>query len=326
VRNEPPAAAETAGAPVPALVRPRRLRPGDRIGIVAPSGPVPRERLDAGLDILRSWDLDPVVAPHVLDEHPFGYLAGADRDRAEDLQRMWCDPGVAAVLCARGGYGVQRMVDLVDWAAMRQAVADGPPKALVGYSDITALHEAFATRLGVATLHGPMAATETFLKDGPTQEHLRRTLFTPEQTRELAPATARTLVPGRAEGVTVGGCVSLLAADLGTPWARPSAAGGVLVLEDVGEERYRLDRILTQLLRSGWLDGVAGIVLGSWADCGPYEEVRALFLDLLGGLGVPVVEEFGFGHCPSTLTVPLGVCAVLDADAGTLTLREPALA
>jgi muramoyltetrapeptide carboxypeptidase len=320
--------ADLVGVPVPALIRPRRLVPGDRIGIVAPSGPVPRDRLDAGLDILRGWDLEPVVFPHVLDRHPFGYLAGGDQDRAADLRQAWCDPTLAAVLCARGGYGVQRMVDLLDWAAMR----DVPPKVFIGYSDITALHEAFATRLGLATLHGPMAATETFLKDGPTQDHLRRVLFTPEQAQELTSPTARTLVPGRAEGVTLGGCVSLLAADLGTPYARPSAAGGILVLEDIGEEAYRLDRILTQLSRAGWLDGVAGIVLGSWRDCGPYDEVRALMLDRLGGLGVPVVEEFGFGHCASTLTIPLGVPAVLAAgpEAGaatpTLTLQVPALA
>ncbi|MBY8877921.1 S66 peptidase family protein [Actinacidiphila acidipaludis] len=307
--------------PVPELTRPGRLRPGDRIGIVAPSGPIPADRLDAGLDLLRGWGLDPVVAPHVLDEHPLGYLAGADRDRAQDLQDMWCDPSVAAVMCARGGYGAQRMVDLVDWEAMRAA----GPKPFIGYSDITALHEAFATRLGLATLHGPMTAAETFLKDGPTQEHLKRTLFTPEDTRVLTSATAGTLVPGRAAGVTLGGCVSLLAADLGSPHARRSAAGGILVLEDVGEDNYRLDRIITQLLRAGWLDGVAGIVLGSWQDCDPYEEVRALFTDLLAGFGVPIIEELGFGHCPSTLTVPLGVPAVLDADACTLTLDVPAL-
>lgn len=304
-----------------ALIRPRRLVPGDRIGIVSPSGPVPQDRLDAGLDILRSWDLDPVVLPHVLDTHPSGYLAGGDRDRADDLQAAWCDPSLAGVMCARGGYGVQRMVDLLDWEAMRAA----GPKVFVGYSDITALHEAFATRLGLATLHGPMAAALTFLKDGPTQDHLRATLFTPQDTLTVTSATARTLVPGRAEGVTLGGCVSLLAADLGTPHARPSAAGGILLLEDVGEDTYRLDRILTQLLRSGWLDGVAGVVLGSWQDCGPYEKVRALFTDRLGGLGVPIVEELGFGHGPSTLTLPLGVPAVLDADAATLTFASPAL-
>ncbi|MEU7514697.1 LD-carboxypeptidase [Streptomyces sp. NPDC042898] len=304
------------------LTRAERLRPGARVAVVAPSGPIPEERLRAGLDILRGWDLDPVVAPHVLDAHPtLGYLAGADRARARDLTEAYCDPSVSAVICARGGYGVQRMVDLVDWAAIRAA----GPKAFIGYSDVTALHEAFAVRTGRATLHGPMVAAATFLADPHTQESLRATLFEPESVRTLGVETARPLVPGRARGVTLGGCVSLLAADLGTPHGRPSARGGLLLLEDVGEEPYRLDRILTQLLRSGWLDGVAGVGLGSWEECGPYEDVRAVLVDRLGGLGIPVVEELGFGHSATALTVPLGVPGVLDADEGTLTLDVPAL-
>ncbi|MEU0274682.1 LD-carboxypeptidase [Streptomyces sp. NPDC006307] len=301
------------------LERPHRLRPGDRVAIVAPSGPVAEERLRAGLDILRGWGLDPVVAPHVLDRH-LGYLAGDDAARARDLTRAWCDPSVAAVICARGGYGAQRMVDLVDWAAMRAA----GPKVFAGYSDVTALHEAFAVR-GLATLHGPMAAAVTFLHDTRTQESLRATLFEPESVRTLGLETARPLVPGRARGVTLGGCLTLLAAELGTPGARPSARGGLLLLEDTGEEPYRLDRALTQLLRAGWLDGVSGVALGSWQDCGPYAAVRATLRDRLAGLGVPVVEELGFGHGPTNLTVPLGVPAVLDAEAGTLTLEVPAL-
>ncbi|MFF2777731.1 LD-carboxypeptidase [Streptomyces sp. NPDC058052] len=307
-------------APVPELTRPARLRPGDRIAVVAPCGPVPEDRILPGLDLLRELGLEPVVAPHVLGAHPaLGHLAGADRDRARDLTEAYTDPSVAAVICARGGYGAQRMVDLVDWAAIRAA----GPKPFIGYSDVTALHEAFARRTGFATLHGPMPATAAFLTEPRTRDSLRATLFAPETVR--TPATGRALAPGRAAGVTLGGCVSLLAADLATPHARPSARGGLLLLEDVGEEPYRLDRILTQLLRSGWLDGVAGIALGSWEECGPYEEVRAVLADRLGGLGVPVVEEMGFGHDPAAPTVPLGVPAVLDADAGTLTLDVPAL-
>jgi len=291
------------------------------VAIVAPSGPVPEERLAAGLDILRGWDLDPVVAPHVFDRHPgFPYLAGQDADRAADFQAAWCDPDVSAVLCARGGYGAQRMVDLLDWDALRAA----GPKVLVGFSDITALHEAFAARLGLVTLHGPMAAGVDFLKSTRAQEHLRTTLFTPESVRTIT-SSGTTLVPGRARGVTLGGCVSLLASELGTPHARPGARGGLLLIEDVGEEPYRIDRILTQLLRSGWLDGVAGIALGSWEECGPYEQLRPVLVDRLGGLGVPVVEEFGFGHGQDALTIPFGVEAELDADAGTLTLDVPAL-
>ncbi|MEV5102224.1 LD-carboxypeptidase [Streptomyces massasporeus] len=306
------------------LVRPPRLTPGARVAVVAPSGPVPEERLQAGLDILRGWDLDPVVTPHVLGRHrEFDYLAGTDEQRAADLRNAWCDPSVAAVLCARGGYGAQRMVDLLDWDAMRAA----GPKVFAGFSDVTVLHQAFATRLGLVTLYGPAAAGVDFLKSARAQEHLRATLFEPESVRTVTavPPGGAALVPGRARGVTLGGCLSLLASDLGTPHAHPGARGGLLLMEDIGESPYRVDRYLTQLLRTGWLDGVAGIVLGSWAGCGPYEELRAVLADRLGGLGVPVVEEFGFGHGEGALTMPLGVGAELDAEVSMLTLDEPAL-
>ncbi|WP_189936607.1 S66 peptidase family protein [Streptomyces sulfonofaciens] len=306
------------------LTRPARLRPGARVAVVAPSGPVPADRLEAGLDVLRGWHLDPVVGSHVLAGHSaFGYLAGTDAERAADLQRAWCDPSVEAVLCARGGYGAQRMVDLLDWDALRAA----GPKVFLGFSDITALHEAFATRMGLATLHGPMVAGADFVKSTRAQDHLRVTLFAPRTA--LTVRRGRVLVPGRATGVTLGGCLSLLAAGLGTPDARPSARGGVLLLEDVGEEVYRLDRYLTQLLRAGWLDGVAAVVLGSWEECGPKDELAALLADRLGGLGVPVVADLGFGHCEDALTMPLGVSAELVADdagqAPVLRLAEPPL-
>ncbi|CAM5612914.1 LD-carboxypeptidase OS=Streptomyces tendae OX=1932 GN=F3L20_13835 PE=3 SV=1 [Streptomyces tendae] len=293
--------------------------------MVAPSGPIPEDRLAAGLDVLRGWGLDPVTAPHVLDRHgALGYLAGADADRAADLQNAWCDPAVDAVICARGGYGAQRMVDALDWEAMRAA----GPKVLVGFSDITALHEAFAVRLGLVTLHGPMAAGADFVKSARAQEHLRVTLFDPESVRTLRTdrSGGTALVPGtRPRGDARRARLSLIAGGIGTPHTRDSARGGLLCLEDVGEETYRLDRCLTQLLRAGLLDGVAGLVLGSWAECDLYDEVRTLLVDRLGGLGVPVAEQFGFGHCEDALTLPFGVAAELDADAGTLTLDEPAL-
>ncbi|PSL01162.1 muramoyltetrapeptide carboxypeptidase [Haloactinopolyspora alba] len=301
------------------LRRPPRLTPGDRVVIVSPSGPVPEDRLDKGVRILSGWGLDVVVAPHVLDRHPrFDYLAGTDEDRARDLQQAWCDPDVAGIVCARGGYGVQRLSELLDWDAMAAA----EPKVFVGFSDITALHSAFASRLGVVTVHGPMAGASMFVEDARTADLLYRTLFEPDDARELTSPEARTLVPGTASGVTVGGCLSLLAGEIGTPTAQPGAAGGIVLLEDVGEKAYRLDGFLTHLLRAGWFDGVAGVALGSWKDCEPVDDV---VLDRLGGLGVPIVADLGFGHCDSSITVPLGVPATLDADAGTLTLDGPAL-
>jgi muramoyltetrapeptide carboxypeptidase len=201
------------------LRRPARLAPGARVAVVAPSGPVAEERLQAGLDLLRGWDLDPVVAPHVLDRHSaLGHLAGTDADRAADLQRAWCDRTVDAVLCARGGYGAQRIVDLLDWEAMRAA----GPKVFVGFSDATTLHEAFAVRLGLVTLYGPVAAGVDFIKNARAQEHLKATLFAPETVRTLT-STGTALAPGRARGVTLGGCLALLATGYGTPAPAPAA-------------------------------------------------------------------------------------------------------
>ncbi|MDH6126549.1 LD-carboxypeptidase [Kitasatospora sp. GP82] len=302
--------------------RPHRLVPGDRVALVGPSSPVDLDRLAAGTEILRSWGLEVISSEHLHDTHPtLSHLAGSDAARAADFQRAWLDPTIAAVICARGGYGVQRMVDLLDWDALRAA----PPKVMAGFSDVTVLHEAVAQHLDIPTLYGPMASGATFVDDGPTAEHLRRTLFHPADTQILTSPTAEPLVPGQARGITAGGCASALATDRGTPTARPSFAGTILLLEDVNEHPYQLDRILTQLLRSGALDGVAGIALGSWAGCGTLDRVRRVMLDRLAPLGVPVLWELGFGHGPSTLTVPLGVPARLDADAGTLTLEEPAL-
>jgi muramoyltetrapeptide carboxypeptidase len=320
----PHAAPPHAPASAPdALTRPRRLRQGDRVGIVAPSGPVPGDRLETGLAVLREWGLEPVVGPHVLTPHPdLDHLASADEHRVRDFEEAWCDTSLAAVIAARGGYGTQRVLDLLDWERLRAA----GPKAFVGYSDLTVLHEAIAQRLGLATLHGPMTATLSFLEDEATREHLRQSLFTPEKVLQIGPTSgSRTVVPGRARGITLGGNLSLLAAERGTPHARPSAAGAIVLLEDIDQPPYSLDRLLTQLLRSGWFDGVAGIALGSWTECGDPAEVGVVLRERLEPLGVPLVEGLGFGHGPSTPTLPLGVTAVLDADARTLTYDEPGL-
>ena len=302
------------------LIRPARLRAGDRVAVVAPAGPVIPERLDAGLDVLRSWGLDVRVGEHArgTDER-FGYLAADDASRADDLVRAWCDPDVQAVFCARGGYGVQRMVDLLDW----ESLAAAGPKALVGFSDVTALHQAFAARLGLATVHGPVV-TSLGAGDDESREHLRALLFEPTPGLSLTPSPGVGLVSGRAEGVLVGGNIALLATELGT---RNSlrANESIAVLEEIGEEVYRLDRMVTQLLRAGWFDGVRGIALGDFTDCPSPESVRALMLDRLAPLGVPLLWGLPVGHEPRNLAFAFGVPAVLDADAGTLVMREAPL-
>ncbi|MFC5288406.1 LD-carboxypeptidase [Actinokineospora guangxiensis] len=301
--------------------RPPRLREGDTVAIVSPAGPVDPDQLADGVAELKSWGLDVRVGEHALDRHPrLPYLAGRDADRASDLQNAWCDPTVDAVLCARGGYGAQRVLDLLDW----QALAEAGPKVLAGSSDITALHSAFGSALDLVTLFAPMIAGNLF--DTGARDHLRATLFEPDTVTVLSGPKVATAEHGTAEGVLCGGTLSLLAADVGSLDAAPPPDGSILLLEDIAEAPYRVDRMLTQLLRAGWFTGVAGIALGSWSGCGTPEQIYDVVADLLGGLGVPMVWELGFGHCPDQLTVPLGAHARLDADDGVLTLTEPALA
>ncbi|KJK34299.1 hypothetical protein UK23_43745 [Lentzea aerocolonigenes] len=280
----------------------RLLVPGDRVALVSPAGPAVPAKVLAGVAVLRSWGLEvttPVVEPWSLP-----YLAGSDAARAEEFVTAWCSD-VAAVVCVRGGYGCLRMADLVPWK-------DLPPRLFVGSSDVTVLH-AELNAAGRPTVFGPMPGTSDFVDDPVAQQRLRSLLF-----EGVSSWTAGTPVaPGTARGVLTGGNAALLAAAVGGPrWARP-ADGAIALLEDIGEEPYRLDRILTQLLRAGWFAPVSGIVLGSWTDCG---DVSSVLHDRLSGLGVPILGDFGFGHCAGQWSLPLGVEAVLDTSARSLRL------
>ncbi|RSM73961.1 LD-carboxypeptidase [Amycolatopsis sp. WAC 01375] len=291
-------------------MRPSKTRPGDTIALVAPAGPVPADLVEKALPVLRGWGVEVHVGECVRAAST-GYLSASDEARAAEFTRAWLDPGVTCVLAARGGYGSQRMLDLVDWTALRAA----GPKMFAGSSDVTALHLAVNVHLGLETLFSPMPATTLF--DAVAAEHLRLSLFEPDSVRTIASPTSSPLVPGTATGTLVGGNLALLVSSLGAP-EQGSARDALVVLEDVTESLYRIDRMLTQLLRSGWLDGVHGFVLGSWKSCGEAEAIRALMLDRLGPLGVPMAWEFGIGHVPASPTIPLGARATLDADAGTL--------
>ncbi|WP_043628076.1 S66 peptidase family protein [Nonomuraea candida] len=283
----------------------------DTVAVVSPSGPASPALLKRGVERLEGLGLKVVTGPHALDRQGLEYLAGSDADRAADLQAAWCDPAVSAVFCSRGGYGAARLLDLLDWDAMRQA----GPKVLLGSSDITALHNAFAAELGVPTLHGPMIACDVIAGDeaGPeprTWESLRAALFGTAETV----TGDRVLAPGRAEGVVRGGNLSLLASMCGTRW-QPSFADGIVFLEDVGEEPYRIDRMLTQLLQAGAFDGVRGIALGSWVGCGdPYPVLE----DRLKPLGVPIVAGLPVGHGSPQHSIWLGALGVIDTESCSL--------
>ncbi len=295
------------------------LQPGDRVHFVSPSGLGSAESLARAVDYYREWGLEVTVGEHVLDPHPRAkYLAGPDSARRDDLVNAWLDPDTAAVVCIRGGYGAMRLLDGIDWDLMRASALrrDGRPKLLAGSSDVTALHEAFRVNLDVPTLFCPMPANDVFRDSETIRADVHRWLFEPWGGRDLIGPNTEVMVPGRASGRFSGGNLSLLAGALGAPEAA-SVPGGILFLEDIDEDIYRLDGFLLGLRRAGRLEAASGIVLGSWYRCAELDGVKGLMTEYLAELGRPVLWEQGFGHDPNALSVPLNVDGVLDArDAG----------
>ncbi len=292
------------------------------MGVVAPAGAVHSERLAAGVAVLEGWGLRVEVGEAVLKRQ--AYLAGTDDERLGDLRRMIDDPRVRAIFCARGGYGSQRLLPRIDFGSLVRQ-----PKPIIGYSDATALLGAAVTA-GVVGVHGPMVADDVARGlSSRSTEHLRTLLGDPGWRWEAeAPITVR---PGRVRGRLLGGCLAVLAATLGTPWA-PATDGAILFLEDVAERPYRLDRLLTQLRQAGTLERVAGIVFGTMAACpevdgvGPLDVVRACVRDL----PCPIAFGLPSGHAPAgaeaeNLALPFGIEVMLDTERGRLVALEAAV-
>ncbi len=299
-----------------------RIRRGDAVGVVAPSGVVVEARLKAGIGVLEQLGLRVVVGESALARR--AYLAGSDVERRTDLQRMLDDPGIRGVFCARGGFGSQRLVPSLDLSAMRRT-----PKPVIGYSDATALLSALAGA-GVVGFHGPMVAADMARGLTPASlRHLDRLLGDPEYrwTADV-PVIIR---PGRARGRLAGGCLSVLVTLLGTPWA-PDLDDAIVFLEDVHEWPYRLDRLLTQLRQSGCLDRAAGVVFGTMEACRALDGVCALDVvrEAFADAPYPVALGLHAGHTVAeteveNLALPLGVEVELDADAGRLVGLSPAV-
>ncbi|MEV0725619.1 LD-carboxypeptidase [Micromonospora purpureochromogenes] len=298
-------------------LRPPVLRPGDTVMLVSPSGPTRPERVARGVELLTGWGLRPVLAPNAYARR--GYLAGDDALRAADLNAAFADPEVRGVICTRGGYGAQRVVDLLDMAAVRR-----DPKVVAGFSDITALQFALWRGARLAGVHGPGAAWLDERTPLRSAESLHAALMTTEPVTVAATPDEETFavrVPGRAVGPLLGGNLCLITASIGTP-DMPDLTGAVLLIEEVQEPPYKVDRMLTHLRRAGVLDGVAGVAVGQFTECadGWDTTVTDVLTECLGELGVPVLGGLPVGHGVGQLTVPVGTRATLDADAGTLTV------
>ncbi|WP_296184041.1 S66 peptidase family protein [Pseudomonas sp. UBA1879] len=299
-------------------LNPQMLRAGDAVALVSPAGPVAEARVEAAVRELSSWGLRPRVYPHALEAEHF--LAGSDDHRVADLNDALADPEIRAVLCTRGGYGVQRILARVDYDAVRR-----DPKLVVGFSDITALHAALWAHTRLATVHGPVAAQ--LERGGLFASTLRHALMTPERfVVEADPdePTFSVRTSGIAHGVLLGGNLSMLSTCIGTPFL-PELDGAILLIEDVGELAYRVDRLLTHLGNAGVLKGLAGIAIGQFSEPGhgnnairPPDVLR----ERLGNLGIPVLGGLSIGHGDRNHAVGLGCPATLDADSGTLVVAS----
>jgi muramoyltetrapeptide carboxypeptidase len=302
------------------LARPPALRPGDRVAVLTLSSPADPTRLPLGLEALRFAGLDPVVYPSSHDRGSVHhYLAGSDDLRAGELRSALLDESISGIIFARGGYGAQRTLEAMDWSGLERV----PPKILSGYSDVTAILEAVAVKLGWSSLMSAMVSCQEF-SESYTFSSMLRCLMWPERVRQLHYDDAVTVVGGAAQGVTLGGNLTLLTSSLGTDTCLP-ARGGILLIEDEQEDDYRVDRMLTQLRRSGYLNGVAAVIAGTWDNCGTVEQIHPVLVDRLSDLGVPVIAWANVGHGGHFQSFPIGVRAELDADTRTLRLLEPPL-
>jgi muramoyltetrapeptide carboxypeptidase len=298
-------------------IKPKRLYPGDTIGVIAPASPGNPELAAAGIKWLEEQGFQVQLGKTA--EQTLGYLSGSDIARAADINSMFASPDIDGIICLRGGYGTMRLLNLLDYTLIRTH-----PKVFVGYSDITALHISIGQRTGLVTFHGPMVASDMG-KDLPdyTRDYFSRAITTPGPLGSITnpPCSPPPLfiVPGVARGHLTGGNLSLIAATIGTPY-EIDTRGKILCLEEVGEAPYRIDRMLTQLLLAGKLQSSAGIVFDVCADCNvddpPSFTVEEVLRDRLGGLSKPVLYNLHFGHTRDKATLPFGVMAVLESMAG----------
>lgn len=318
----------------PTAIKPPRLRQGDTVGLVTPATAMyQQEEVDIARESLEGLGLKVIVGQHVRDRH--GSLGGQDTDRAADINRFFGDRNIKAVLPTRGGWGTSRLLPLLDFDLIRRN-----PKVLMGYSDITALLNGIHARTGLITFHGPNANGRW---DEFSTNYARRVLFegeavtfeNPKETSDRNILTQvenriRTITPGQATGTLLGGNLTVLTAILGSPYV-PAFDDAILFLEDVGEDWYRVDRMMTSLKLAGILGKIRGFIFGTCSECGPGEGFASLtpeeiFRDHVEPLKVPAWSGAMIGHGQPQWTLPVGARVTINATTGTVTMAEGAVA
>ncbi|WP_026692289.1 S66 peptidase family protein [Peribacillus kribbensis] len=298
--------------------KPVRLKKGDTVGIIAPASPPDSANLKRALSILEHMGLKVKLGSNLKRE--YGYLAGSDEERLEDLHNSFLDPEIKGIICACGGYGTGRLASSIDFGLIKDH-----PKIFWGYSDITFLHTAIYQNTGLVTFHGPMPASDIGKEDADDiSKSAFRQLFEPAEfiySEKMAPL--ETIVEGEAKGILTGGNLSLLASGIGTAF-EIDTKGKLLLIEDVNEEPRAVDRMLNQLYMAGKLDAAAGIVVGDFHNCVPQRE-KSLSLDevldfYIKRANKPALKGFLIGHCSPHYGVPLGVPAFLDTRSKTLAM------
>ncbi|GAB4290594.1 MAG: LD-carboxypeptidase [Oscillatoriaceae cyanobacterium] len=311
-----------AAANSPTVLKPPRLQPGDTVGLISPASPVDREDVAAAVAVMNQLGLKAKLGAHILDE--YGYLAGRDENRAADVNNMFRDATVKAIITMRGGWGCNRILPLLDYNLIRQN-----PKIIIGFSDITSLLLAIYAQTGMVTFHGPVGISSW---NSFSVNYFQRLLFAGESVTLRNPPTLRvqTITSGKSRGRLLGGNLSVIASMLGSNYL-PDWGKTILFIEEIEENIYSVDRLLTQLKIAGILDKLAGLIFAECTDCTagegdePSLTLNQVLQDIIKPLGIPAWYGSAIGHIRDKFTVPLGVEAEIDARLGTIRLLESAV-
>ena len=298
-----------------ALALPKSLKPGGTIAVCAVSSPSKLERIETAARILEEKGFRVLLAPNIAATER-KYLAGTDAERLASINRALSDPTVDALMFARGGYGAMRILEGIDWGALR-----ANPRPVIGYSDLTALHQAIAREVGIISFHGPMLNFDIHEGLSPRSDQWLWSMLGGDAPLTHPFESAQVVSPGRADGILFGGCLSLTAALLGTRYDY-WIDGGIWFWEDVDESAYRLDRMLTTLRLAGRLQTIRGVMIGKLKDCGEEGEVASLLDSFFADSGIPVIRDLPFGHHGDNLLMPVGARCRIDTNAGTLEFPE----